>query len=101
MPSREAPIYRPGEYWLDKFRRDDGSARSPRWYVFWYDPDARREASASTSTEEAYEAIVALDRRYLADKSDGPASCDDLRAPGALRRSRSIRSSSPEAEMTG
>ena len=75
MPSRESPIYRRGKYWLDKLRREDGTARSPRWYVFWYDPEARREASASTGTEDADEAIVALDRRYLADKSEGPAFC--------------------------
>lgn len=75
MPSREAPIYRRGKYWLDKLRREDGAERSPNWYVFWYDPDARREASASTGTEDAEAAIVALDRRYLADKSEGPAFC--------------------------
>jgi integrase len=75
MPAREAPIYRRGKYWLDKLRREDGSARSPNWYVFWYDPDARREASASTGTADAETATIALDKRYLADKSEGPAFC--------------------------
>lgn len=75
MPERQAPVYRRGKYWLDKLRREDGTTRSPRWYVFWYDPEARREASASTGTEHVDEAIVALDRRYLSDASEAPAYC--------------------------
>ncbi len=50
MSGREAPLYRRGKYWLDKLRREDGTDRSPRWYIFWYDPAARREASVSTGT---------------------------------------------------
>jgi integrase len=75
MPAREAPVYRRGKYWLDKLRREDGSPRSPSWYVFWYDPDARREASASTGTADVEQAILALDRRYLGDASEAPAYC--------------------------
>ena len=75
MQGRAAPVYRRGKYWLDKLRRADGSARSTRWYVFWYDPDARREASASTGREDVDEAILELDRRYLADADEAPAYC--------------------------
>ncbi|KQR83488.1 hypothetical protein [Sphingomonas sp. Leaf343] len=75
MQSRPAPVYRRGKYWLDKLRREDGSPRSSRWYVFWYDPDARREASVSTGEEDVDQAILALDRRYLSDASEAPAYC--------------------------
>lgn len=83
MPGREAPLYRRGKYWLDKLRREDGTARSPRWYIFWYDPAARREASVSTGTENDEEAIVALDRRYLADRGEAPAFCHACGQPTA------------------
>lgn len=75
MQGREAPVYRRGKYWLDKLRREDGAVRSPRWYVFWYDPAARREASASTGETDVDKAILELDRRYLADKDEAPAFC--------------------------
>jgi integrase len=75
MPGRPPPLYRRGKYWVDKLRRADGSARSPRWYVFWYDPEARREASASTGTDDVEQAIIACDRRYLADRDEAPAFC--------------------------
>lgn len=75
MPRREAPLYRRGKYWVDKLRREDGSPRSSRWYVFWYDPAARREASASTGAEDPDEAILACDRRYLSDADEAPAYC--------------------------
>ncbi|SDA21775.1 hypothetical protein [Sphingomonas sp. NFR15] len=75
MPAREAPIYRRGKYWLDKLRREDGTPRSSSWYVFWYDPEKRREASLSTGTDDADKAVVQLDRRYLSDKGEGPAFC--------------------------
>ncbi|GGB21200.1 hypothetical protein GCM10011380_08530 [Sphingomonas metalli] len=75
MQGNAAPVYRRGKYWLDKLRRADGGERSPRWYVFWYDPVARREASASTGTEDVDQAILALDRRYLGDASEAPAYC--------------------------
>jgi integrase len=75
MPTREAPVYRRGKYWLDKLRREDGSERSPRWYIFHYDPEKRREASVSTGTTDADEATVQLDRCYLNDKDETPAFC--------------------------
>ena len=75
MPAREAPVYRRGKYWLDKLRREDGTPRSPRWYVHWYDPAARRESSASTGTADVDQAILALDRRYLSDATEAPAYC--------------------------
>lgn len=75
MSDRASPIYRRGKYWVDKLRREDGTARSPNWYVFWYDVDARREASASTGTSDDDEAIRACDRRYLADRGESHAFC--------------------------
>lgn len=75
MPGRAPPLYRRGKYWVDKLRREDGEPRSPNWYVFWYDPEARREAGVSTGTDEDDRAILACDQRYLADKSEGPAFC--------------------------
>ncbi len=75
MQSNAAPVYRRGKYWLDKLRRADGTARSPSWYVFWYDPAARREASVSTGTADVDQAILALDRRYLSDADEAPAYC--------------------------
>ncbi len=83
MPGREAPLYRRGKYWLDKLRREDGAERSPRWYIFWYDPAARREASVSTGTTVDNEAIVALDRCYLADRGEAPAFCHACGHPTA------------------
>lgn len=87
MPAREAPIYRRGKYWVDKLRRDDGTPRSPRWYIFWYDPDARREASVSTGTAADEEAILACDRRYLADRGQAPAFCHHCGQPMASAQS--------------
>lgn len=75
MPRHQAPLYRRGKYWLDWDRRRDGSLRSPNLYVWRYDPDARRERSASTGTAAKDEAILALDRRYLADADEAPAWC--------------------------
>lgn len=75
MPSREAPLYRRGKYWLAWDRKADGTLRSPALTIFWYDPDARRERSASTGTGDEQLAILALDRRYLADADEAPAFC--------------------------
>ena len=75
MQGRTPPLYNRGKYWLDKLRRADGSERSPRWYIFWYDPAARREASASAGSEDVDQAILALDRRYLSDADEAPAYC--------------------------
>ncbi len=75
MPGREAPIYRRGKYWLGWDRRADGSLRSPNLTIFWYDPAARRERSASTGSGDEQQSILALDRRYLADVDEAPAFC--------------------------
>ncbi len=75
MPGRTAPLYRRGKYWLDWDRRADGALRSPNLYIWWYDPAARRERSVSTGTRDEGEAILALDRRYLADADEAPAFC--------------------------
>ncbi|TVV75311.1 tyrosine-type recombinase/integrase [Sphingomonas solaris] len=81
MQGRAPPVYRRGKYWLEKLRRDDGTERSPRWYIFWYDPAARREASASTGTADVDQAILALDRRYLSDAGEAPAYCHTCGQP--------------------
>jgi len=75
MPRREAPLYRRGKYWLAWDRRADGTSRSPHLTIFWYDPDAGRERSASTGTGDEQLARRALDLRYLADGSEAPAFC--------------------------
>lgn len=75
MQGSASPVYRRGKYWLDKLRRADGTERSPRWYIFWYDPTARREASVSAGTEDVDQAILALDRKYLSDADEAPAYC--------------------------
>ncbi len=83
MQGRPPPLYNRGKYWLDKLRREDGTPRSPRWYIFWYDPDARREASLSTGTADEVEAIAALDRRYLSDRGEAAAYCPTCGQPVA------------------
>lgn len=75
MSGREAPLYRRGKYWLDWDRAADGSLRSPNLTIFWYDPTARRVRSATTGTPEEDRAVIALDRRYLADADEAPAFC--------------------------
>jgi integrase len=75
MPRSTAPIYRRGKYWLGWDERADGIRRSPFLTIFWYDPEARRERSASTGTAEEQLAILALDRRYLGDADEAPAWC--------------------------
>ena len=75
MQGDATPVYRRGKYWLDKLRKRDGSERSASWYVFWYDPDKRREASVSTGEAEVDRAIKVLDKRYLDDAGEAPAFC--------------------------
>lgn len=75
MSGRETPLYRRGKYWLSWDRRADGALRSPNLAIFWYDPGAGRVRSATTRTASEDEAILALDRRYLADADEAPAFC--------------------------
>lgn len=75
MPGREAALYQRGKYWLDWDIRADGSRRTPFLTIFWYDPAARRVRSASTRTADETEGMIALDRRFLADRSEAPAFC--------------------------
>ena len=75
MPRHEAPLYRRGKYWLGPDVRADGTARSRFLAIFWYDPELRRTRSRSAKTEAVDAAIVALDRLYLADTTEGPAFC--------------------------
>ncbi len=75
MPRRTTPVYQRGKYWLAHDQRSDGTLRSPNLYIWWYDAAARRERSASTGTVDEGEAILALDKLYLADKDEAPAFC--------------------------
>ena len=75
MSRRTPPVYHRGKYWLGWDERANGTRRSPFLTIFWYDPDARRERSASTGTADEGAAIIALDRRYLADADEAPAFC--------------------------
>ena len=83
MPGSTTPVYRRGKYWLDWDERADGSRRSPYLAIFWYDPDARRVRSASTRTAAEDAAILALDKRYLADSGEAPAFCHACGQPVA------------------
>ncbi|QXT34300.1 hypothetical protein KV697_10685 [Sphingomonas sanguinis] len=81
MSGREAPIYQRGKYWLDHYKRKDGSRRSENFYVFWYDPAARRQCSASTGTGDEELARRNLDQRYLADRGEAAAFCETCGQP--------------------
>lgn len=75
MSRRETPIYRRGKYWLAWDRKANGELRSPFLTIFWYDADAGRVRSASTGSAQEDHAILALDRRYLADADEALAFC--------------------------
>jgi integrase len=81
VSGRETAIYNRGKYWLDWDRKADGSLRSPFLAIFWYDRDARRTRSASTGTAAEDAAMIALDRRYLADRGEAAAYCDSCGQP--------------------
>lgn len=81
MPGHEAALYRRGKYWLGWDRKKDGALRSPYLTVFWYDPDARRIRSRSTGSAEESDAILTLDRLYLADADEAPAFCQACGQP--------------------
>jgi integrase len=81
MPGHETALYRRGKYWLGWDRKKDGSLRSPFLAVFWYDPDARRVRSRSTGSAEEGDAILTLDRIYLADADEAPAFCQACGQP--------------------
>ncbi|RSV15164.1 hypothetical protein CA235_09510 [Sphingomonas sp. ABOLF] len=75
MPDRAPPLYRRGKYWVDRLYRADGSARSPSWYIFWYGTATQRRECVSTGTADDEQAILACDRRYLADRGEAVAFC--------------------------
>jgi integrase len=81
MPRHEAPIYRRGKYWLDWDRKADGSLRSPYLVAFWYDPGAGRVRSRSTRTTQEGDAILAIDRLYLADAGEASSYCHTCGQP--------------------
>ncbi len=83
MSGRTAPLYQRGKYYLEWDRKADGSLRSPNLAIFWYDPTARRIRSESTRTATKEVAILALDRRYLADADEAPAFCSECGQPRA------------------
>jgi integrase len=75
MSRRTPPIYQCGKYWLGFNELADGRQRSPNLYVWWYDAGARRERGTSTCTVDQADAILFLDKLYLADKGEAPAFC--------------------------
>lgn len=75
MPGREASLYKRGKFDLRWDRRADGSLRSPHLAIFFYDSDAGRVRSRSTGTANKAQAILAVDRLYLADAGEAPAFC--------------------------
>lgn len=75
MAGHEAPLYRRGKYWLGWDRKRDGTLRSRYLAVFWYDAATRRVRSASTGTTSEDEAILSVDRHYLADATEAAAFC--------------------------
>lgn len=81
MPRRTTSVYQRGKYWLDFDRKSDGTLRSPNLYIFWYDPAAKRERSASTSTADERIATQKLDQRYLADRGEAAAFCETCGQP--------------------
>ncbi|WP_420142286.1 hypothetical protein [Sphingomonas sp.] len=83
MSGYETAIYRRGKYWLGWDRKADGTLRSPYLAIFWYDRAARRTKSASTGTDAEEEGMIALDRRYLADRGEAPAYCPHCGQPMA------------------
>ena len=83
MQGREAALYQRGKYWLAWDRRKDGTLRSPNLAIFWYDPAARRVRSGTTGTAEIDSAMIALDRRFLADRGESHAFCPTCGQPVA------------------
>ena len=81
MPGRQTEIARRGKYWLAWDRRVDGTLRSPNIAIFWYDSATRRNRSASTGTSSEEAALIALDRRYLADRGQAAAYCGTCGQP--------------------
>lgn len=81
MSRRQTPVYQRGKYWLDFDRKSDGTLRSPNFYIFWYDPAAKRERSASTGTADERVATQKLDQRYLADRGEAAAFCETCGQP--------------------
>lgn len=71
---RDTALYRRGQFWLDWDRKGDGNLRSPFLTVFWYDPERRRQRSASTGTAELGDAQRWLDAFYL-EQTTGRAIC--------------------------
>lgn len=57
-------LYQRGDYYLAQDRKRDGKLRSKNFYIFWYDSEARRSVSRSTSTADLGEAKEELDRLY-------------------------------------
>ena len=67
MSQKKAILYERGRYQLDLVRGKDGAALSDRWYICWYDREARRQRRKSTGTRDFRLACERLDQRYLAE----------------------------------
>ena len=73
MPRKEE-LYKRGAFSLRWDKARDGTLRSPFLTIFWYDPERRRERSASTCTSELETAKLKLDALYL-ERTKGEAIC--------------------------
>jgi hypothetical protein len=74
MSETRDALYSRGKYWLDWDRRKDGSLRSPFLQIFWYDPEAGRNRSRTTGTEDLEAAEDELDKLFL-KRERGQAIC--------------------------
>lgn len=64
---RKKKLYMRGDYYLALDYRSDGSLRSNKIYIFWYDDGARRIRSRSTRTSDLEAAKRQLDSLYEAN----------------------------------
>jgi integrase len=70
MSDKKNPLYCRGRYHIDLVRGKGGAALSDRWYIYWYDKEARRQRRKSTGTRDFRLACQQLDERYLAERAE-------------------------------
>jgi len=74
MASKKEAHYRRGRYQIGLARGKGGVPVSDRWYILWYDREARRQRRQSTGTSDFRLACEQLDQRYLAERAQGQAN---------------------------